>query len=288
MTTTLLARTNHQILSVLFAVAATGCAGKSVPTITPHPAARTPTGTATLLLPQLWRSRVQFDRSDSIILTLPAGATQVQRMTRHASFTLTVGPRSEVTLRLDSLTMSPIPGPASLTLVGAVWTGRMLGTRVEWQTMSGAGSVIEDLSVDVAGFFPRLLPGGVAAGAHWSDTSTTRGRVDIFETTQRLTTKWVAGQDTTILGASLLPLRATGVLEQSGKGSEAGMGMTMTGQGSRSYMYYLSKDGRVGLATRRDSVNVMISIPSSHQLVPTLRLVRSRVIFMPLLRDKST
>lgn len=288
MTATLLVRTNQPILCLLFAIAATACAGKAAPTITPRPVARIPAHPETLLLPQVWRSRVQFDRTDSIILTLPAGATQVQRLTRHALFTLTVGPRSEVTLRLDSLAMTPAPEPASLPLVGAVWTGRMLGTRVDWQTTAGSGYMIEDLGVDVAGFFPRLPPGGVAAGARWSDTSTIKGRVDIFETTQRLTTRWVAEADTAISGATMLPLRAVGALEQSGKGSEAGIGMTMTGQGSRSCIYYLSRDGRVGLAIRRDSVSVLISIPSSHQLVPTLRLIRSRVVFTPLLHDKST
>lgn len=287
MRTALLARSRHQIFALLLAVAATACGSRTTPATTPRPVESTPAHSATLLLPQAWRSRVQFDRSDSIVLTLPAGATQVQRMTRHASFTLVVGPSAAVTLRLDSLVMWPAPDPASLPLVGTVWTGRMLGTRIEWQTTVGGGPLIEDLRMDIAGFFPSLPSAGVAAGTHWVDTTTTRGRVDIFETTQRLTMRWVAGNDTTVAGASLLPLRATGELEQTGKGSQAGMGMTMTGQGSCSYTYYLSKNGQVGLVNRKDSVNVLISIPSSHQLVPTVRLIRSRVVFAPLTRDKA-
>ena len=226
-----------------------------------------------------WRSLVQFDRTDSIVLTLPAGATQVQRMSRHATFTLTVGPQAAVTVRLDSLAMSAAPGPTSPGVVGTVWTGRMLGSKVEWLTSSGAGPVVEDLRVDVEGLFPSLPPHGVSAGTRWADTSTTKGRVDIFETTQRLVMKWAAGSDTSVAGSAVLPLQATGELEQTGKGSGAGVAMTMTGQGSRSYMYYLSKSGQVRLVVRKDSMNVLISVPVSHQLVPTVRLIRSRATF---------
>ena len=282
----LLARTRNQATGMLLAAAAAACAGKSAPVTAARPASN-PAAPAALLLPQTWRARVQLDRRDSIVLTLPAGETQLEQMRRHASFTLTVGPRAAVTIRLDSLEMSPPAGPASLPVVGTVWTGRMLGTGVDWFTTAGAGPVVEELRVDIAGFFPHLPSGGIVAGSQWQDTSATKGRVDIFETTERLTTQWLAGKDTTVAGAHLLPLRATSGLEQSGKGTGAGVEMKMTGQGSRSYTYYLSKSGQIDLVTRTDSVNVLISIPSSHQLVPTVRFIRSRVVFTPLVRDRS-
>ena len=218
-------------------------------------------------------------RSDSIVLTLPAGATQVQRMTRHAVFTLTVGPRAAVAVRLDSLIMSPAGGLAALAVLGTVWSGRMLGTGVEWLATTGAGPIVEELRVDVHGLFPSLPSGGVATGVRWADTATTRSRIDIFDATQRLVMKWAAGRDTSVAGASLLPLRATGELEQSGKGSGAGVTMTMTGHGSRSYIYYLTRNGQVRLVTRKDSLNVLVSVPSSRQLVPTVRLIHSRATF---------
>lgn len=275
-----LASKRYHILGWFFATtAAAGCAGKSTPATAPHPSERVSPRPDARLMPMTWRSLVQFDRSDSIVLTLPGGATQVQRMTRHATFTVTVGPQAAVTVRLDSLAMSPAPGTTSPVVVGTIWTGRMLGSRVEWLTTTGAGPVVEDLRVDVEGLFPTLPPRGVSAGTRWADTSTTKSRVDIFETTQRLVMKWAARRDTSLAGSTVLPLQATGELEQSGKGSGAGVAMTMTGQGSRSYLYYLTKKGQVKLAVRRDSMNVLISVPKSHQLVPTVRLIRSRATF---------
>ncbi len=284
---TLVGRSQYQLFGVLLAAGTLGCGGNRAPATAPRPAASIPSRPAMLLLSPSWQSRVRLERADSIILTLPGGESQVQLLTRRASFTLTVGPRAAVTVRLDSLAMSPAPGSASLPLIGTVWTGRMLGTGVEWQTTAGAGPVVEDLSADVQGLFPRLRPGGVVAGLHWADTAMTKGRVDIFETSQRLTTQWTAGSDTTIAGAELLPLLATGLLEQSGRGSAAGVAMTMTGQGIRSHTYYLSENGQIRMVDRRDSVAVLISIPSSRQIVPTVRWIRSRAIFVPLARDEA-
>jgi hypothetical protein len=279
MHTSRLARNRHLIVGWLVVAASTACAGKATPIATPRPTGNAPTRPGARLMPALWRSRVQFDRSDSIVLTLPAGATQVQRMTRRAVFTLTVGPESAVTVRLDSLTMSPAPEATAHSVVGTVWTGRMLGTRVVWRATAATDPVIEGLRLDLEGLFPSLPSGGVVAGTRWADTSTIRGRVDIFETSQRVVMKWTAGSDTTLAGTSVLPLRATGELEQSGTGSGAGVAMTMTGQGSRSVTYYMSKIGQIRLITKKDSMSVLISIPSSRQLVPTIRLIRSRASF---------
>jgi len=46
-----------------------------------------------------------------------------------------------------------------------------------------------------------------------------------------------------------------------------------------SYIYYLTRNGQVRLVTRKDSLNVLVSVPSSRQLVPTVRLIHSRATF---------
>jgi hypothetical protein len=270
------------LLPALFLAAITACAGSPPPKAAPRPNGSRATG---VLMSQEWGAHVELVRSDSIVLSLPGGQHQLQQLSRRASFTLTVGPRSAITLRLDSLTMVPAPGKASIPMVGTIWTGRMLGNRVEWQSTAGAGPVIEDLTTDIGEFFPRLPEGGVVAGSSWTDTSTTKGRVDIFEATQRFVTHWSSAPAAG--GGKGVAVLAASDLEQSGKGSESGVDMTMTGQGSRSTTYNLLENGQIDRISRKDSMNVMISIPASHQLVPTVRFIRSQVAFSALTRDRT-
>ncbi len=234
-----------------------------------------------------WSAAVTLSRNDSIVLTMPGNETQLQQTSRRAAFTLTVDQRGGMTLRLDSLSLVPFPERASIPMVGTVWTGRMLGNRVEWYATAGAGPVIENLTTDIAGFFPHLPAGGVSPSSRWSDTSTSRGRVDIFETSERSTANWVAGADTLILGQPGLLITEERSLEQSGKGAEGSMTMSMTGQGVRSNTYYLRTSGEISSVTRRDSMAVLISVPASHQLVPTTRFIRSKVVFSPMMRGRT-
>lgn len=234
-----------------------------------------------------WSATVTLTRHDSIVLTLPGNQTQLQQTSRHAAFTLTVDRRGAVTLRLDSMELVPYPERASIPMVGTVWTGRTVGNRVVWEATAGAGPVIENLSADIADFFPRLPAGGVSPSTRWSDTSTSRGRVDIFEVSQHVTAKWVASAERVIDGKPGLVVTEVRLLEQTGKGEDGSMAMSMTGQGSGSMTYHLLKNGEISSVARQDSLAVLISVPATHQLVPTVRFIRSRVVFSPITRGST-
>src|SRR5262245_30493040 len=54
-----------------------------------------------------WRATVLLERTDSVVLTLPTGAQQLQRYERRARFALTIAPGGIVAIRLDSLVTRP-------------------------------------------------------------------------------------------------------------------------------------------------------------------------------------
>jgi hypothetical protein len=63
-----------------------------------------------------WQSRVLLQQRDSLVLTLPNGTKQVQRLGRHAGFTLTVA-NGNFTVRLDSLQLA-YPGKFARGTIG--------------------------------------------------------------------------------------------------------------------------------------------------------------------------
>ena len=267
-------------LTVLTLVA--GCAGASPAA----PAAR-PDGGPTIARQEGWRARVLFERDDSIILTLPAGNRQLQQFHRSAVFILGVSGDGQVTLRLESLTVRPREANGRDTPIAASWTGRADDPRVNALRVSSGGDVADELTAVIRNLLPRFPAGGAHSESTWSDSAAGRVRVDIFNADERRQAIWTAGAVTHDATGTSLPVKLREDFEQLGTGSQGGQKITMTSQGSRSGTYYYTIDGRLSSARLLDSATMLISIPSTRQVVPTLRFGRASVRFIPIARDTS-
>jgi hypothetical protein len=274
--------------ALLIGVSAVAGCSRHRPELAPAPSTANGGRSNSVVLRDNWRARVVVDRSDSIILTLPSGDHQLQRFSRRAAFTLTIADDGTATLRLDSLALKPRVSGDAGNPIGAVWTGQIAGDHLNAIQVSGgsAGSAAP-LTTLVRDLLPRLPAGGARAGLAWSDTSNGPVRVDIFSGSERRTSTWAAGSASPRGGSRVLPVTVREEFEQLGTGNESGRRMSMTSQGSRSGVYYVTFDGRVSDAQLDDSVAMLISITGTRQLVPTTRYSRTSVHFFPLARGQS-
>lgn len=277
--------TSQRRLMIAALLALAGCGKSPTPVTRPTPnvnvAATTPTAGA-IALSTLWQSRVVFERRDSLILTLPDGSKQLQRLGRNAYFTLAIDGKN-LRVTLDSLQLVPAAPEASREAVGTVWTG-WLGAfgKLENISASRGGILVEELTQTAANLLPRLPRGGARPGDRWADTSAKTIRVDVFRTDDRRTGVWRVGPAADREGVRLIPVQVREAFEQVGRGSAAGRNMTMTAQGSRSAQYYMTLDGRVEVATVTDSAAKLITIPGSQQSIPTMQYSRTLIRYRPL------
>jgi hypothetical protein len=234
-----------------------------------------------------WHATVLVQRDDSIILTLPSGDRQLQRFERNAGFSLMMDGDGRVSLRLDSLTFRPRTGNGQGPAVGATWAGRASDARVNAMRVTGGGDPAAELTAVVRNLLPRLPAGGVHARMTWADSSTGDVRVDVFKASEHRTAAWSAGALTQRAGTGVLPVLVREEFEQLGDGQQGGRKITMTSQGRRSGTYYLTTDGRVSGAQLEDSVAMLISIPDTRQVVPTMRYARTIVRFIPAPHEES-
>ena len=250
------------------------------------PAAR-PNAGPTISLQENWHAKVLVERDDSIILTLPSGNRQLQQFHRSAAFTLGVAGDGTVSLRLDSLTMRPPGEGGHATPLRAVWTGRADDPRVIAFRVSAGGSFADELTAVVRNLLPRFPAGGAHAQTTWTDSAAGRVRVDIFTAKERRVATWTAGTLRHDAKGTSLTLQVRENYEQLGRGSQGGQSMTMTSQGRRSGIYYSTVGGRLTSAQLTDSTIMLISLPDTRQVVPTLRFGRASVRFIPISRDSS-
>ncbi len=273
-------------LALLALLGGVGCASAPPPpSARPAPssdAAPATTVARTTTLTTQWRSLVILDRRDSLVLTLPDGSKQRQRLGRLARFTLTVD-GSAFSVRLDSLLLTPASPEAAKGAIGTTWSGRFgpFG-RIERLTPSQGGLLVEELTTTVASLLPTLPRGGVRAGERWADTTRRVIRVEVFRTDDRRLARWQANPPTEIEGLRLIPIAVREDFEQIGRGASAGREMAMTAQGSRSGVYYLTADGRVERALMRDSVAKLITVPGSKQSIPTMQYSLTLIRYLPL------
>ena len=271
--------------ALLLAALTAACGGHGPPAVAPRPGAIRPAG---IVLRDGWRATVLVQRNDSIVLTLPNGEKQLQRFDRHAGFTLAVDGDGEVSVRLDSLTLRPrTSNVAAGVPVGATWTGRANDVRVNAIRASGGGDPTAELTTVVRDLLPRLPVSGVRANMSWADSGTGEVRVDIFRANEHRSAAWSTGAMSARPDGQTLPVQLREEFEQVGDGLQGGRRMTMTSQGRRTATYYLTPDGRISSAELDDSAAVLISIPDTRQVVPTIRFARTTVRFVPLGRSES-
>lgn len=276
------------LLTLVALAGAAGCGGASAspgrrPT-TPAPAREQPTARPSNVasLTTSWESRVLFQQRDSLVLTLPNGAKQVQSIGRDLQFTLMLR-NGTLSVRLDTMVLFPsAPGLAS-EAIGTVWTAK-LGAfgRLEDLSPSKSGILVEEISTAVAALIPRLPRGGATIGQSWSDTTDRSLRVEIFRAQEKRTASWRAQRATEGDGIRVIPIEFRELFEQIGQGTSANRQMKMTAQGSRSGTYYITADGRVDRAGMADTIAKLITIPESRQSIPTMQYSRTLIRYRPL------
>lgn len=234
-----------------------------------------------------WRATVLVQRDDSIVLTLPSGDQQLQRFDRRAGITLVMDGDGKVTLRLDSLTFRPRNANDSVTPLGATWAGRADDARVNALRLTSGGDLAAELTTVVRNLLPRLPAGGIRARMTWTDSASGAVRVNVFNANERRTVAWSSGSFSERPGGRVLAVRMREDFEQLGNGSQGGHKLTMTSQGRRIGTYYVTQDGRVSSAELDDSVAMLISIPTTKQVVPTMCYARTSVRFLPASPDQS-
>ena len=275
-------RHHHHALLLAGLLGAAACSKSTPPVTRPAPRDATPARPAATRLTTQWQSRVLLEQRDSLVLTLPNGSKQVQRLGRQARFSLTVA-NGNFTVRLDSLRLAPASDEVSREAVGATWTGK-LGAfgRLEALSASKGGILVEELTTVVAALLPTLPRGGASAGEVWADTTKRTIRVEIFRAEDRRIARWRANTATEIQGLRLVPVQLREEFEQIGRGVSSGREMNMTAQGSRTGTYFMTLDGRVERAVLVDSITKLITIPSSRQSIPTMQFSRTQINYTPL------
>ena len=275
-------RHHHHALLLAGLLGAAACSKSTPPVTRPAPRDATPARPAATRLTTQWQSRVLLEQRDSLVLTLPNGSKQVQRLGRQARFSLTVA-NGNFTVRLDSLRLAPASEEVSREAVGATWTGK-LGAfgRLEALSASKGGMLVEELTTVVAALLPTLPRGGASAGEVWADTTKRTIRVEIFRAEDRRIARWRANTVTEIQGLRLVPVQLREEFEQIGRGVSSGREMNMTAQGSRTGTYFMTLDGRVERAVLVDSITKLITIPSSRQSIPTMQFSRTQINYTPL------
>lgn len=264
------------------AVLTLGTACHPAPPPAPHPeaappAAATPPAPSRVGLRGGWNGHVLYRRADSIILALPGGEKQVQQLGRAAGFSLRIGEPVAVTIRLDTLAFLPATA-GSTEAVGTTWTGRLTGSRLGPLSTTGSGPLIGDLSQTVENLFPRLPTEGVTVGMRWRDSNTVERQLGVFRVLEDRRGEWEAGQVTDRGGVKVVPITVHETQELRGQGNQAGRVMNMTAQGVRSTTYYVTLSGRLDGLVQRDSAAILVSIPDTRQVVPTVRIGRVTVV----------
>ncbi len=228
-----------------------------------------------------------MQRADSLILTLPDGSRQLQRISRAARISFEIAANNSFTATLDSMSVSPAAESAVAAAIGTRWTGKVNGAgRIEGVQISRSSALGDDLTRTIRSLIPLVPFDGRRVGSSWADTTSGTVQVEVFRTNERRTRKWTAGERTERGGVAVYPVRVREEFEQVGKGSQAGREMTMTAQGSRTGYYYMTVDGRVEGAVLQDSTAQFITIPAAHQTVPTMRYSRTTLRFASSPRDE--
>jgi hypothetical protein len=272
--------TKRSTLATALALSLAACSSNPAPSRgpTPDPVERpTGEGPARIALATGFTGSATLERRDSIILALPNGGRQVQRLSRRARFTVSVTDRGEVRVRLDSLAFRPSAAGSEREAVGTSWNGRLTAEGLSSLRSDRRGNVVAELTQAVHDLFPAIPRSGVSTGDRWSDTTKGRRQVEIFEASDERISAWSVGRRSTRGGILVLPVTASESYVQLGRGEQAGREMRMSSEGRRTSTYYLSMSGRPDALTQVDSASRLITIPSTRQAVPTTQVVRTTV-----------
>lgn len=253
-------------------VAAAACA-KSPPVESPAP-----TGGATISLRPDWRATVVAVRADSTVLTMPSGAKQRQTTAERVTFTLATATDGAISIRLDSATRDG--QPMHTRAIGAVWSVTAGDGAVDAVRLQHGNDDARVFTALVRDLVPMIPAGGAHLASRWVDSASGTVRVDVFNANEHSRSDWSIDMPVRRDTHEAIPLHVDQSFEQFGSGSANGERLTMTSQGRRTGTWYLDADGTVTSAQLRDSTAMMISVPASRQVVPTIRVARTTLRYL--------
>ncbi len=182
-------------------------------------------------------------------------------------------PPLRVTFAVDSVPRYDTGAP-----IGS-WVGRVRGASFSGQleadgtirALSGGDSTVRllaELAQELPHFFPRIPPGGVAAGARWSDTTETTSRtgglpLKLVAVSEHEAT---APADTGQTGALTIHTRTTYTF--SGEGTQGGQAYSVRGEGRRYAVELLDLTGQYLGLTAADTSTFSISMPALDVSIP--------------------
>lgn len=270
----------------LLAALAIGCASNPPPPMigggAPVPTSAADSARANevrVALATSFEATATLTRHDSIVLTLPDGRSQLQRMRRDARVSLQLARDGQLRIRLDSLAFTPPLGQAATGATGTTWRGSMGPDGIEDLRPDRRSGITEELTPALEELLPTFPRQGARTGDRWSDTTSTRRRVEIFDASDQRRTAWQMDSATILEGIEVHPLRVTERYEQLGEGDQAGRKMRMSAQGVRTATYYLTRTGLVDRIVQVDSASRLITIPDTRQAIPTTQVVRTTVVW---------
>ncbi|MCA9763532.1 MAG: hypothetical protein KC544_10450 [Gemmatimonadetes bacterium] len=268
----------------LLAALALGCASNPPPPMigggTPE---RAPSGEVDradevrITLANSFRATATLTRRDSIILTLPDGRSQLQRMARSATISVQLAGDGQLRVRLDSLAFMPPLGEATRDAIGTTWQGALETDGIHGLRPDRRNGITEELTAAIQELLPAFPRAGARTGTAWQDTTESTRRVEIFDAKDQRRTTWKMDSATTLEGIEVHPLTVRERYEQLGEGKQAGRTMRMSAQGVRSATYYITRTGMVDRIVQVDSASRLITIPDTRQAIPTTQVVRTTV-----------
>ena len=232
-------------------LATIGACASSSPAMEPSPV---PVASDAFMLRRDWRTTVIAERDDSIILTMPSGDHQLQRIHRVATFTLTTAANGAVSIHLDSVRTEPV----------------------------GSSGGAQDVAGLVQQIVPRIPNTGARPNSLWLDSANGPTSTDIFKVSERRNGTWSTGNLTRVSGGQTMAVRLREDFEQIGSGSNDRQLLTYTSQGRRTGTYYVESGGRLLSAQLRDSATISIGVPATRGVMSGTRVTRTEIRFIPL------
>ena len=286
--------------SIVFAaaLAATACAGRTTPLATPAhtrapapapapPAA--PAAEASTLRYTLGTSHYRLESRTHVEQEM-MGQVNATDITTAALLTAAVADAAGnlgVAVTVDSLTITApmgAPDPAELTAARGK-TVRLvfspMGRAISMTPPDSASATLQQVAQGLRDFLPPLPAGTLAAGATWTDTtSTTTPSSGIAVTVHMTRQHRVAGWEDRG-GSRALHIATTATYTVSGSGEVQGQAIELAGGGQSSSDAYISAAGVYLGSTVSDSALVNASVVSAGMVVPVRRTTRSTLTRLP-------
>jgi hypothetical protein len=217
-----------------------------------------------------------LERHDSLTLTLPGGANQLQLIDRTAYLHVTLTRDAAgylATIVLDSLQAS-VGGVAAVPdSVLPAWGTRWTATLTPHGELSAlradrSSTIGDQIGNNLRSLFPTLPPDGVQVGMEWTDTTEVPIRADAFDAVERSLTRYRAVESDDSRARKAIKLESNGSYQRTGRGKQYDQQLEMTASGNRVAVHYLNPDGTLASARGSDSGNMTITVPAVGQTVP--------------------